>query len=572
MLLKRVINVNIDSVDGMRKYLTYRNLYLSFFFILLGHGLFAYLFLDPLGDALILFCFSENLANTGIISYFPGGPPAEGATDFLWMLIISLFYKAGIPSFLSTQILTILGVLGMVFYIEKLYRFYYKRRISKGILVIIFLGVLLNPMYYKAALYGFSVCFYGASLAVFIYYYSTRQIKKTAISALFVCLIRPDGFVVVTPLFLFLIWESYRQGKEPLVKTIKIFAYYTILPGILYFISRWWYFGELFPLPYLVKSGSSHNNFSIFKIRSITNLIDYIFIFMVVFGLYYIKTKKYSRKFPKLDYGIFFSILTLIFFYSTVIHSQNVGGRFFIGIFLLLLTLSFYLPRRVATIVVIITPLFFLDINSYLNKLQSPFYVGNFSNIASDLKKLSPHGKLLTSEAGHITYYSTWEAEDIVGLNTAKYAKFPIKAIDVKTYNPDFILLYNWYESDYSPSIDSVTCHLSSSGDKFTSFHSIKQYAAKTKNYEPFIIPRVFYITPIIYWYKGIKQLAWNSSENTSFHTVLLNKKSLLFEGMKTIVLNNGGKSACDFIKHKSPSEVDLKKIIGNRFLSRFVR
>ena len=45
---------------------------------------YLYQFSIPYEDASILFSYAENLANTGIISYFPNGSPAEGATDFLF--------------------------------------------------------------------------------------------------------------------------------------------------------------------------------------------------------------------------------------------------------------------------------------------------------------------------------------------------------------------------------------------------------------------------------------------------------------------------------------------------------
>ena len=42
----------------------------------------------PAEDASILFRYSENLIDTGVISYNANGSPTEGATDFLWMIFL----------------------------------------------------------------------------------------------------------------------------------------------------------------------------------------------------------------------------------------------------------------------------------------------------------------------------------------------------------------------------------------------------------------------------------------------------------------------------------------------------
>ena len=45
----------------------------------------------PNEDALILYRYAENFSETGIISYNLNSERAEGATDFLWMIILSIF-------------------------------------------------------------------------------------------------------------------------------------------------------------------------------------------------------------------------------------------------------------------------------------------------------------------------------------------------------------------------------------------------------------------------------------------------------------------------------------------------
>ena len=54
-------------------------------------GLFAlsYVYVVPAEDAVILYEYAKNLAQTGLITYGVASVPIEGATDFLWMVVIA---------------------------------------------------------------------------------------------------------------------------------------------------------------------------------------------------------------------------------------------------------------------------------------------------------------------------------------------------------------------------------------------------------------------------------------------------------------------------------------------------
>ena len=80
------------------KYTNNKNI-IFLLFILIVSYLISSLYL-PAEDAAILFNYAENLSNTGIISYYPGGEKIEGATDFLWMIALSFFYTLGLNTFL----------------------------------------------------------------------------------------------------------------------------------------------------------------------------------------------------------------------------------------------------------------------------------------------------------------------------------------------------------------------------------------------------------------------------------------------------------------------------------------
>ena len=64
----------------------------------------------PAEDASMLFRYSENLIDTGVISYNTNGDPTEGATDFLWMILLSVFYFFGINTYFAAILVNLFSL------------------------------------------------------------------------------------------------------------------------------------------------------------------------------------------------------------------------------------------------------------------------------------------------------------------------------------------------------------------------------------------------------------------------------------------------------------------------------
>ena len=100
----------------------FRNI--EFILYLLFSLLLAFFFQNnflPSEDASILFRYSENFADTGIISYNLNEPPVEGVTDFLWMLILSAFYFIGIDTYFSAIVINLISLYFIIKLIHKYY-------------------------------------------------------------------------------------------------------------------------------------------------------------------------------------------------------------------------------------------------------------------------------------------------------------------------------------------------------------------------------------------------------------------------------------------------------------------
>ena len=70
-------------------------LWLLFFLVFGGLFTLSYVYVVPAEDAVILYEYAKNLAQTGLITYGGASVPIEGATDFLWMVVIAFFKSIG---------------------------------------------------------------------------------------------------------------------------------------------------------------------------------------------------------------------------------------------------------------------------------------------------------------------------------------------------------------------------------------------------------------------------------------------------------------------------------------------
>ena len=78
-------------------------LFLIFNFILISNGHFH-------EDAYILFIYVENFVNGNGITYYSDGPHIEGATDFLWLMLLIFLVKLGLNVGTSVILLNSVGV------------------------------------------------------------------------------------------------------------------------------------------------------------------------------------------------------------------------------------------------------------------------------------------------------------------------------------------------------------------------------------------------------------------------------------------------------------------------------
>ena len=107
----------------------------------------------PAEDAIILYDYARNLKNSSIITYGGADYPIEGATDFLWMVLIACLGTLGFAEFAASLALTGVSTIAAPIGFRNLR--------SRAWLIF---GLFATP-YLCASLSGFSAIFFSACYA-----------------------------------------------------------------------------------------------------------------------------------------------------------------------------------------------------------------------------------------------------------------------------------------------------------------------------------------------------------------------------------------------------------------------
>ena len=204
------------------KYLRdYRNFeFVIFFIISLLISFFFYKIFLPAEDATILYRYSENLAETGVISYNFNGSPTEG-TDFLWMILLSVFYFIGFDTYFAS---ILINLISLYFIIKLIENFYSLKKID--FFILIFFHLSLTQTY--SAILGFSVLFVELILVLVVINYLKGNIFKTLLFSFVGCLVRPDFILFIIIPNLFNLIQNFN------LKNLKLYLIFIIL-GLIYF-------------------------------------------------------------------------------------------------------------------------------------------------------------------------------------------------------------------------------------------------------------------------------------------------------------------------------------------------
>ena len=265
-------------------------------------------------DASILFQYADNLARTGTISYVTNGTPVEGATAFLWMAILACARVLHVSPHLATGPLNAACLFGLAWSIAQCVKPERRERVY----LVTPIAVIFTPQI-VAAVCGFDVLPFCFLLAFLVQSYVNGKPVLTAVSALLLGLLRPDGIVFGLG---FLVADLVRCHDKPSILKGQAFYYY--LPGSLYMLWRLRYFHRLFPLPFLVKS-QTERWLGVVRIETLEDMSRYL-----SFALLTTVLLGYWHVFKGLTRTVLIvGLLIPTLFYLTLRLDQNLADRFF---------------------------------------------------------------------------------------------------------------------------------------------------------------------------------------------------------------------------------------------------
>jgi hypothetical protein len=392
--------------------------------------------LVPAEDATILFQYSDNWASTGQITYYAGGPRVEGATDFLWMAILTVFRMLHVEPFYATALLNVLSAFAIAALILLLAG---KKITWKAMLVP--LGLVMLAPQLGAALAGFSVLPFTALILACAYLFYKGRDAALAITCLLLCLFRPDGVVFAFPMIALRIFA----GRTEVLKKFGTYLLLFVIPGLIYFVWRWKYFGQILPLPFLVKSDTPR----FLGIALGTSNIDILK--YLAFDLVFLAMTLGSKLRERMNLLLLISIgIVPTLFYLTMRLDQDIADRFFTYLLVcsaVLLAINWdrlriTQSRAISAFAILWCLLLSLAWFSGMSRFISDGYKNIIVSIAKELKEVQPNGTLALSEAGRIAYFSRWPTTDLWGLNTPEFAHHLFAPADVASVSPDLLVLY----------------------------------------------------------------------------------------------------------------------------------
>lgn len=403
-------------------------------------------FFLPAEDAVILFQFSRNLALNGAITYVPFGPHAEGATDFAWMVLLSAGIKLGIDPFWLIAAINFISLILLAVLLLKIAG----RKITPLPALFIMGAFALMPQIF-AGIAGFSSLPFAVLLVLLTFCFLRQDDVAMPVVGLVLCLFRPDGVVFAVPMLIAALLV-YPKAVRRAALDVALF----VAPGLLYFAWRWHYFGQMLPLPFLVKS-SAQRFAHLFVLTSVGEGILLLLFTLIL--LWFVLGGRLGGRLSELPNRAVLVCIVLLpnIFYFAMRLDQNIGRRFFIYLpvgaaILIAMNWQSIRPRAGFLLRLGLVAWIFLVAFSWIDAAKN-FWASQFDNrkaIAMDLDKL-PHGVMIATEAGILPYYSHWTAYDPWGLNTATFATRLFQPSDVAAIHPDLVMVYTTGDIECTP-------------------------------------------------------------------------------------------------------------------------
>lgn len=407
-----------------------------------------------LDDAYIAYRYSRNWVDTGDLLWNLSQDPVEGFTSFLWVLVNAAGILMGSDPVVTSKAVSGLAGLIVIFLLGRA-----GSKNELGLFTIFVGGVALSPPFAFLTSQGMETTF-TALLILCGAILSCRVIEKQNIGSIIIfyliaflsMLSRPDAGVFYLGLIGGIVGVISCGKGFSYIRRIIYIGLIFVLVGLSYMIWRYKYFGFCFPNPFYIKvskgmiseSGAKYVAGFIIQI-----LLPYL-VAVVILLRDFSKRKSVLTLVP--------SILGVTLFVAYLFSVTPIQGFFWRYAFPVFPVIMFAFLRYFNGISVLST-------KNNGSRVVSVFLVGlfviwNLQHLPSTLsvmktksqydrvvvgKALSTfHGKMLTSEAGALPYFSGWEAVDVVGLTSEEIVHNGFSYDLLERLDPDIIMLLDY--------------------------------------------------------------------------------------------------------------------------------
>jgi arabinofuranosyltransferase len=429
------------------------------FLLLLFVGWYVWAELDlrgrPEEDAAMLMRYSRHLAAGHGIVWNIGEKPVDGATDFLFMVVLAAVHGLGLSLETSARAIGLFAHAATVWLV-----FWGARRVfgasrEWALVPAVFIGV--GPgLRHLAAGYGTPLFALTATVTWILACHlaradSGREARPAlgfALAALVMGLARPEGvFLGGFMLLAVLVDRAGRGTRAILARFLVVF----LTLGLLYFLWRWLYFGYPLPNPFYKKGGGTLYWHSLRQSWKNLWALGWPFLWLVPTGLA-IRSARKAALFVALPVVLFVTLFVLIS------DETNYVMRFRYPILPVLLlgcvpvarALSAgrprLLPAGLAPLVALALAgaIAFAQHQSY--RFVAPQRLGLY-DAGLVLRDYAARGfALVTTEAGLLPLVSEWRAVDAWGLNDQYIAHHGgIDEAYLERYRPELIVFHAYF-------------------------------------------------------------------------------------------------------------------------------
>ena len=412
----------------------------------------------PFEDAAMLMRFAQHVADGHGMVWNVGDRPVDGATDFLFTILVAVTMKLGFTVEASTRALIVASHLILAGIILATGR--RLRNVPWLLTCGLTSYLLLGPgnrfvqSYFGAPVFALAAVMLLLAVWWLIESAAPNALQSSAVtaSALVLGLMRPEGNLLAGMMLL----AGWVCARDPVSRRLVLRAgvFYGGL-GALFLGWRFWYFGQLMPNPFYLKGG-----WSLYPASLETSLRNALAFSLPLMPILAVMAWLRHRTGARLQVAReLIPALCFIVIWVLLSDDNNHWGRFQYAALPILLFGILRWSSRLATTAPLDaawSPRKALAIAGiYACLVLPPYALWHYRNpswipdgryqVASNLRPYAGEGlRMAVTEAGLLPLYSQWRAMDLWGLNDQWIARHGLVTDEyLSAFKPDLIMLHD---------------------------------------------------------------------------------------------------------------------------------